>query len=169
MKFPLTLALILVVQVMCAVFFVGQILSSIIGLRVTPIDWRVYEWIEIGASVGLLLGVGLGAYALRQSLTRTQRAEVRLAELSGAFMDIITRRFATWGLTPAERDVALFLLKGMTTQEIAGLRNTSEGTVKAQSNAIYRKAEVANRAQLVSLFIDDLMQGELKSFQADTE
>jgi DNA-binding NarL/FixJ family response regulator len=56
-----------------------------------------------------------------------------------------------------ERDVALFAIKGMTTAEIAQWRDTSEGTVKAQTNAIYRKAGVTGRPQLLSLFIEDLM------------
>ena len=74
-------------------------------------------------------------------------------------MELLEERFADWGLTPAERDVALFAIKGMSTAEIAGLRNTSEGTVKAQTNAIYRKAGVSGRPQLLSLFIEDLMDG----------
>jgi len=37
------------------------------------------------------------------------------------------------------------------------MRNTAEGTVKAQTNAIYRKAGVSGRPQLLSLFIEDLM------------
>ncbi len=53
--------------------------------------------------------------------------------------------------------MALFAIKGMSTQEIATLRWTSEGTVKAQTNAIYRKAGVTGRPQLLSLFIEDLM------------
>jgi hypothetical protein len=36
----------------------------------------------------------------------------------------------------------------MSTAEIAALRSTSEGTVKAQTNAIYRKAGVTGRSQL---------------------
>ena len=46
-------------------------------------------------------------------------------------------------------------------KEIAGLRNTSEGTVKAQTNAIYRKAGVTGRPQLLSLFIEDLMRDDV--------
>ena len=57
-----------------------------------------------------------------------------------------------------QRDVALFAIKGLSTQEIASLRNTAEGTVKAQTNAIYRKAGVSGRPQLLSLFIEDLME-----------
>jgi hypothetical protein len=53
--------------------------------------------------------------------------------------------------------VALFAIKGLSTQEIAALRATSEGTVKAQTNAIYRKAGVNGRPQLLSLFIEDLL------------
>jgi DNA-binding NarL/FixJ family response regulator len=46
----------------------------------------------------------------------------------------------------------------MSIAEIATLRNTSEGTVKAQTNAIYRKAGVSGRPQLLSVFIDDLLE-----------
>lgn len=75
-------------------------------------------------------------------------------------MDLLTERFQEWGLTPAEKDVALFAIKGLSTSDIAVLRSTSEGTVKAQTNAIYRKAGVSGRSQLLSLFIDDLMRDE---------
>ena len=47
--------------------------------------------------------------------------------------------------------------------EIAALRETKDGTIKAQSNAIYRKSGVAGRAQLVSLFIEELMAEDITS------
>ena len=76
-------------------------------------------------------------------------------------MEIVDENFTKWGLTPAERDVALFTIKGLSLAEIADLRGTSEGTIKAQTNAIYRKASVSGRPQLLSLFIEDLMNGPL--------
>lgn len=148
---------ILLVQALCAVFFVWDILASVLGLRTTPIAWQTRELLEIGAAVGLVLGVVLGALALRRTMRDRQIAEEKLRRASGAFLDLLEERFAEWGLTPAERDVALFAIKGMSTQEIAALRQTSEGTVKAQTNAIYRKAGVNGRPQLLSLFIEDLM------------
>ncbi|MEL6799147.1 MAG: LuxR C-terminal-related transcriptional regulator [Pseudomonadota bacterium] len=148
------------IQILCAVFFASQILAAFIDLPFGPIDWALYELIEIGAALGLLIGIVMGALVLRQSFARTARAEDALRLASGAFMDVLEERFAHWGLTPAERDVALFAIKGMSTAEIAGLRDTSEGTVKAQTNAIYRKAGVSGRPQLLSLFIDDLMEAE---------
>ena len=54
-------------------------------------------------------------------------------------------------------DAALFAIKGLSIQDIAAVRETSEGTVKAQTNAIYRKAGVSGRSQLLSLFIEDLI------------
>lgn len=149
------------VQALCTVFFISDIVFSVTGVRVHPIAWQTREFLEIGAALGLGIGFFLGAVALRRTRQRQKLAEDRLRVASGAFMDLLEERFAEWALTPAERDVALFSIKGMSTQEIAGLRNTSEGTVKAQTNAIYRKAGVTGRPQLLSHFIDDLMDGGL--------
>jgi DNA-binding CsgD family transcriptional regulator len=151
---------IFIVQALCAFFFVSDILSSVLGIRTTPISWEMRELMEIGASVGLVLGVAVGGLMLRRALRDRHRAEEGLRRASGAFMDLLQERFTEWGLTPSERDVALFAIKGMSTQEIAALRSTSEGTVKAQANAIYRKAGVTGRPQLLALFIEDLMRDD---------
>jgi len=148
------------VQAVCALFFVSDIVSSVLGLRSTPLAWELRELLEIGAALGLILGLVLGALVLLRSFRDQRVAEDRLRRASGAFMDLLEERFAEWGLTPAERDVALFSIKGLSTAEIASLRGTSEGTIKAQTNAIYRKASVTGRPQLLSLFIDDLMRDD---------
>jgi DNA-binding CsgD family transcriptional regulator len=151
---------IFLVQAVCAFFFVSDILSSVVGFQTTPISWEMRELMEIGAAVGLILGVVLGGWMLWLALRDRNRAEERLRRASGAFMDLLQERFGEWGLTPSEKDVALFAIKGLSTAEIASLRTTSEGTVKAQTNAIYRKAGVTGRSQLLSLFIEDLMRDD---------
>lgn len=161
------LAGVLVVQILCAAFFVSDILISVLGLPIAPISWTFVELIEIGAAVGLILGVAVGALALRQARARSAKAEEALRRARSAFRDIMEERFGEWDLTPAERDVALFALKGFSTQDIADLRGVSEGTIKAQTNAIYRKAGVSGRPQLLSLFIDELVDdGPVQSSQA---
>jgi DNA-binding CsgD family transcriptional regulator len=152
-------AAILGVQGACAVFFLSDILLALFRIPVDPVPWRWRELMEIGAAVGLLLGMALGALLLRAALRRTRAAETALQAASGAFMEIVEQRFEEWGLTPAERDVALFALKGFTLNEIAGLRDTAPGTIKAQTNAIYRKAGVSGRPQLLSLFVEELIDG----------
>ncbi len=161
MKARSLIAVVFVIQALCAVFFVSDILSSVFGLRSTPLSWRTRELLELGAAVGLVLGLVLGAVLLFRALRERNVAQERLRRASGAFMELLEERFAEWGLSPAERDVALFAIKGMSTAEIGGLRNTSEGTVKAQTNAIYRKAGVTGRPQLLSVFIEDLMRDDV--------
>ena len=155
-----TIALVLVVavQVLCTLFFVWDIAASVLGVERDPLAWEVRELIEIGAGVGLVLGVGLGTLLLARTVLRSRAMESRLREVSGAFAELLAERFEQWGLTPSERDVAWFTIKGLSIAEIARLRGTSEGTVKAHSNAIYRKAGVSGRTQLLSLFIEDLME-----------
>ena len=152
---------VLVIQSLCAFFFVTDILSSLIGFSAVPTNWQFREYIEIGAALGLVIGLVLGGLVLRNILQQSRAMERQLHAASTAFMELLQERFAAWGLTPAERDVALFAIKGLSTQDIAHLRATSEGTVKAQTTAIYRKAGVSGRSQLLSLFIDDLMDETL--------
>ncbi len=157
MRKPIFIIAILIVQTLCALFFVSDILSVFFGFSTTPLPWELREVMQIFAAFGLVVGVVLGAVLLRLATADRRRAELQLRRASSAFMQLLAERMAEWGLTPAERDVALFAIKGMSTAEIAALRATSEGTIKAQTNAIYRKAGVTGRAQLISLFIEDLI------------
>ncbi len=69
----------------------------------------------------------------------------------------IDREFNNWSLSEAEREVALFLLKGLTTHEISEIRNSAEKTVRHQSAAIYKKAGLKGRGELQAYFLEDLL------------
>ena len=158
--------LIIALQGLCAVFFVGNDLVSRLGVSILPTYPILYDLIDIGAGLGLGLGIIVGAVILFRSLKEQRRAEEDLYRARADFGMHLSERFERWGLTPAETDVAIFAIKGLRLQEIAELRRTSEGTVKAQANAIYRKAGVNVRSQLLSLFIEDMMVDGLVQAQA---
>jgi len=48
--------LLFAVQFACAFFFLYEIFVNLLGLRAAPISWRLYEFIEIGAALGLVIG-----------------------------------------------------------------------------------------------------------------
>jgi putative tricarboxylic transport membrane protein len=68
----------------------------------------------------------------------------------------IDLQFKEWGLTSAETDVAVLMLKGLRHKEIAQLRNTSERTVRHQALAIYEKAGLDGRSDLAAHFLQGL-------------
>jgi DNA-binding CsgD family transcriptional regulator len=98
---------------------------------------------------------------LRRLMPRQARLADQLRVASGAFHDLPEERFEDWGLTRSERDVAMLLVTGLSLAGIAGLRNPAEGTVKPHCNKVYAKAGVSGRSQLVSLFLEDLVAGEI--------
>jgi DNA-binding CsgD family transcriptional regulator len=71
--------------------------------------------------------------------------------------EAIDAQFSRWNLTEAEREVALLLLKGLSHQEIATVRATSERTVREQARAVYAKAGLSGRATLSAFFLEDVL------------
>ena len=98
---------------------------------------------------------------VRQELTRNQAerdawrasAESALAGFGRAIED----RFNGWGLTPAESEVALDLLKGRSHKEIAYTTQRSERTVRQHAVSVYQKSGLHGRAELAAFFLDDVM------------
>lgn len=71
--------------------------------------------------------------------------------------DAIDVQFTRWALTDAEREVALLLLKGLASKEIAAVRGSSERTVREHARAVYAKAGLTGRAALSAFFLEDLL------------
>ena len=69
----------------------------------------------------------------------------------------IDGQFDRWQLSPAERDVALLLLKGLSHKEIGVVRGVEEATVRQQARALYRKAGLSGRHDLAAFFLEDLL------------
>lgn len=139
-------------QVGCGLVFVGDVIAEF-G------DMSSHTWVEAFGVLALAVGATLTFREYRSLLARNSKVERELGAASGALQEAIEAHFDAWGLTAAERDVALLSIKGVPIADIATMRNTREGTIKAQSAAIYRKAGVSGRAELISLVIEELLRG----------
>ena len=156
----LLLAALLVLQTLCAVFFVADVAGDLL------LDGPdVHTIFEAAVSLALGLGVVFSGLEMRRTLDRSRRAEAAVSIASGAFGELIAGHFERWRLTPAEADVALFALKGFDVSEIAELRGSAAGTVRAQLARVYAKADVSSRTQLLAVFTDELLAGALPGLE----
>ena len=151
---PFAIILLIAVQIVCVGSFLADILVEVFVVH----DPDGFFEIETLATVALILAIVFEIRILRQMLRRTARLETHMRRAALAFQDALDDYFDRWQLTPTERDVALFMIKGMTIAEIAALRASAEGTIKSHLNAIYRKAGVSGRGAFLALLIEDLMQ-----------
>lgn len=113
--------------------------------------WLTRGWLESERS---LAGVqrSLESHKAERDAWR-ERAQTSLRGLGEA----IDRQFSAWSLTPAEKETALFLLKGFSHKEIAALSGKSERTVRQHAIAVYRKSGLAGRAELAAFFFEDML------------
>lgn len=155
----LLLAAIVFLQVAFSLFYIVDLAVDVFGIRKVAVSWEFREAVQLATLVGLLLGAFLGIVVLKNITQSLREIDNRMLAASGQFHLLMNRRFEEWGLSPSERDVALFTVKGLSNSEIADARGKSVGTIKAQCNAIYQKAGVSGRTQLISHFIEDLIDG----------
>ncbi len=158
----LILGSIVVLQLLFSLFFIFDLAADIFGFRKEPMSWEFHEAVQIITIIALLLGSFLGFIAFRNLARQRRDMDRQMLVARQAFHELMQHSFQEWGLTPSEREVALFILKGLSNTEIAELRGKSIGTVKAQVNAIFRKAGANSRAQLISQFMEELI-GEATS------
>lgn len=157
---PGALIALIAIQALSAGFFLWDVLGDAMpeGMRALA---NLHIAIEALAAFGLILAVIFETRYLMRLLRRKAHLERQVSIAAGAFHDIMQDHFSTWGLTPAEEDVAMFTIKGFSIAEIAEMRGSAQGTVKSQLNAIYRKAGVNGRGGLLGLLIDGLLEAPL--------
>jgi DNA-binding CsgD family transcriptional regulator len=69
----------------------------------------------------------------------------------------LDQQFNRWALSPAEKETALLLLKGLSHKEIAKVRSVGDTTARQQARAVYKKAGLSGRYDLAAFFLEDLM------------
>ena len=139
--------------------FTVDFLSEVTGWKfLSAIPWILHEIFTLMTLVGFCVGMYFIARSYRLAASNTRYLMKQLDAAKGAFQSGIDEYFVEWGLSEAEKDIALLTIKGMTISEIAEIRNTKQSTIKTQSSAIYKKAGVSSRAQLVSLLIEELLK-----------
>jgi DNA-binding CsgD family transcriptional regulator len=156
---------------------VGVLLLAIVGGGVdlwldAPEHWWslhvVYEVALIAGAVTCFVALWSGWRRARRSLVETRHALEEQAAERDAWRDsarhaleglghAIDERFTAWGLTPAERQVALALLKGRSHKVIAFETGRSERTVRQHAVAVYQKSGLGGRAELSAFFLEDLL------------
>jgi DNA-binding CsgD family transcriptional regulator len=157
-------------------------LATFILIFVLAVGDIIYDWQEAGNFDAHILGeiimglVSLIAFAalsvsiwlnnrklkethqqLNQANNDLTTSEHQTQKLMGDFSKIIQAQFASWQLTESEKEVALLLLKGLSLDEIAAVRETKAKTVRQQASNLYKKAGISGRHELVAFFFEELL------------
>lgn len=159
------------VLVLCMAFFVWDIVADVLEAEGPAL--RTVELIHLAVEVVSVVGLGFAVAVLHRYIryleSRGEDLRSTVSLLRGELGSVLTRRFEEWRLTAAERDVAVMILKGAGIAEIAAARGTAQGTVKAQTTAVFRKIGVGSRAELMSVFLDEFLEADRSAQPASTD
>jgi len=88
---------------------------------------------------------------------QSKQMSTQLIKLKREFAEGIKLQFSQWQLTKSEADVAMLLLKGYNSKEIAELRQASEKTVRNQLTSVYQKSCLKGQQSFIAWFMDGLV------------
>ena len=156
-RLPVLVIALIVGQIICTAVFLNGVLSD--AWEDTGFDWhQVSAFLAI---IALVAGIVFESLYLIGLLQRKASLERSVGMASSALQDVIESHFSEWKLTASERDVAALMVKGLSISEIAGIRGSADGTVKAHLNNIYRKSKTRNRAEVLSSIMDAMLDKPL--------
>lgn len=131
--------------------------------------WHIIEEITvITLSVGLIVFLTIelkqkkrDLQALKEELKTTEHSLTQsttfIQNARKEYSAIIHQQFYEWQLSQSQQQIALLLLKGLSFNEIAAIRDTKEKTVRQQASEIYKKADVAGRHAFSAWFFEDFL------------
>lgn len=148
----------LIVYCISLIAFMVDFLSEVTGWKLlSALPWILHEIFTLMTLAGFCVGMYFIARSYRLAASNTRFLMKQLDVAKGEFQSGVDGYLDQWGLSKAEKDIALLTIKGMTISEIAEIRQTKQSTIKTQSSAIYRKSGVSSRTQLVSMLIEELL------------
>jgi DNA-binding CsgD family transcriptional regulator len=160
-------------DLLLALVFLAVVAGGITDLILdAPRHWGtphvLFELALVTLSLGLAVYLWWSWYRTRQALVAARhvliergaerdRWQASTRKLLDDLRRAVDRQFGDWGLTPAEREVALLLLQGLSHKEIAQRTARSERTVRQHAVAVYRRSGLGGRAALAAFFLGDLL------------
>ena len=131
---------------------------------------KYFDIAEIGIAFLPIFGIYLLFRDLKRSKTEVSQAletiqhlktqNVKLGELNKSFYESIQKEFKNWNFTGTEREISILILRGLSNQQIAGLRGKSLKTIENQTFSIFQKSGTTGKLEFIAYFLSPLLPEE---------
>jgi DNA-binding CsgD family transcriptional regulator len=106
---------------------------------------------------------------LQEAHSEATRWQEEEHDLLNNLWKVVNKQFTNWEFSPTDKEIAIYLLKGLSLKEIALLRGTTCASTRQQAYLIYRKAGLGGRAELSAFFLRGLLQSDVAPNEATSE
>jgi len=131
---------------------------------------RYFDIAEMGIAFLPIFGIYLLFRDINKSKKEVEDAQstiqhlknqnVKLNEVNKNFWESIQKEFKNWNFTETEKEISVLILRGLSNQQIAGLRGKSLKTIENQSFSIYQKSGTTGKLEFIAYFLSPLLPEE---------
>ncbi|MDX1959090.1 MAG: helix-turn-helix transcriptional regulator [Leptospiraceae bacterium] len=154
-----------------SIWFIQEILSYSFGNRLFYTD--LYYVIETVEGILFLLSL-FGLYLIYKELDlKKNQIDIashiildlknenqKLNHIQKDFINLVNAQFQSWNLSKSEAEIGIMILRGLTNQQIAGIRKKSLKTIENQMFSIYQKSGTTGKLEFIAYFLFPLLPEE---------
>lgn len=136
---------------------------------IQPAD-KYFDILEIGIAFLPIFGIYLLIKDIKNSnhevslaketIEHLKNQNVKLGEVNKNFWESILKEFKKWNFTETEKEISVLILRGLSNQQIAGLRGKSLKTIENQTFSIYQKSGTTGKLEFIAYFLSPLLPEE---------
>ncbi len=131
---------------------------------------KLFSYMEIFMAILSVCGVVYFFRLIRESKNDIDVAKTvignlknqnrQLSSVNSGFWNSIQDQMKQWSLTENEKEIAIFILRGLSNLQIAAIRNKSLKTIENQTFSIYQKSGTQGKLEFIAYFISPLLPDE---------
>lgn len=131
---------------------------------------KLFSYMEVFMAILSLLGIFYLFRLLAENKNQVDEAKELISNLKNqnkllssdttSFWNNLQSQFKAWNLSIAEKEISVYILRGLSNQQIAAIRNKSLKTIENQTFSIFQKSGTTGKLEFIAFFISPLLPEE---------
>lgn len=155
---------------MMTLWIAEELISHYYSFNFLRSSQKIFSYMEVFMAILSALGIFYLIRLLTENKKEVDEAKELISNLKNqnklllsditSFWNNLQSQFKSWNLSEVEKEISVYILRGLSNQQIAAIRNKSLKTIENQTFSIFQKSGTTGKLEFIAYFISPLLPEE---------